>query len=72
MDPSWSHQRYRVQCTARLGYLWCSRETSAAQKPLGDFNDGPKGNRLLDPLFNAALASTFFHRFLSAPATLRI
>ena len=42
-----------------LGYLWCSRETSAV-KPLGDFNDGPKGNRLLDPLFNAALPSTFF------------
>jgi len=31
------------------------------------------GNRLLDPLFNAALASTFFHRFLSAaPTALRI
>ena len=25
------------------------------KKPLGDFNDGPKGNRLPDPLFNAAL-----------------
>ena len=42
------------------------------KKPLGDFNDGPKGNRLPDPLFNAALlnvvASIFFHRFLSASA----
>ena len=37
------------------------------KKPLGDFNDGPKGNRLPDPLFNAALvnvlASTFFTDF---------
>ena len=37
------------------------------KKPLGDFNDGPKGNRLPDPLFNAALlnvvASIFFTDF---------
>ena len=44
------------------GYLWCSRGSSAVLQPLGDFNDGPKGNRLLA----FSMHKSFFNRFLSA------